>query len=1514
MFIGEESLLLRCAGIWLENGNSISGVFSSHPQVIPWCTQHNFHCYPYAELADVTRSLSFDYLLSITNLNIVPQNIVNQAAIAAINYHDGPLPDYIGINTPSWAIINGENSHAICFHLMAETVDSGNILARSDFNISDDETSLTLNAKCYQHAESTFSSLVPALSQKQVIATPQRGNKSKVYTKRDRPCPVLDWSLDATQLKQLVNALDFGTYNNPLCKPVVWTGQEYIQVTSATPDNRNSDFPGKIISAEGKNITVACKNGAIKLTLASALQGVSDQLPSITSQQLLSITDELIDSAKTERYWLPKLTSFSKITLPDQVPGTACTTKIRVQQLDTTSHYNNTTGTSTLAILLAYLGRLSAKQSFDLTLVNKASSELTCLSKHIPFHVDSTNLPIADFQKKIESDRAELLQHTPFSRDYAERIGSDTSQYRESSIAISRGGELPTGQLPYDLLFSIADDGASISWQYNPSAFSESTISRMQKELSAIRASALVDQSILVKNLSMLSAQERAQLTQWNNTDSPLNPLTIHRAFEQRVDKHPDSTALVYQDTSISYRELNARANHVARYLTTQGIKPGDLVGVLCDRDINLIIYLFGVLKTGAAYVPLDPVYPVERLEYMVEDSGLAIILAGENYTTFLQTQCKTVTPALIHLATEPNSETQVALDSLAYVIYTSGSTGNPKGVMVEHRNVDNFLSAMDQQISERSGTWLAVTSISFDISVLEVFWTLTRGFKVVLYNNEHTQQRKPAATQYPDKTIDLSLFYWNVATETTATRVADDKYRLLLEGAKFADENGFAAVWNPERHFSAFGGSFPNPAVTCAAVAATTKNIDIRAGSCVAPLHSPIRIAEDWSVIDNLSNGRAGVAFASGWAAPDFAIRPDHFADAKSHMFEQLETVQQLWRGESVDFPGPKGTVSVKTLPRPIQSELPVWITTAGNPDNFTKAGEVGANLLTHLLGQTIDELKGKIELYQEARLKAGHTGPGQVTVMLHTCVGENRADVKALVEKPMKEYLKSAMFLVKEAAWSFPTFKQVSEETGATLDSFFETISEEDMDALLQFAFERYFSTSGLFGSVDEAVSMLDRCKEIGVNEVACLIDFGMADDDVLQHLPYLAQARQRCNPAPEEKASSEEHTVPALIRKHGVTHLQCTPSMAALLMVDRKSREAVATLEHLLVGGEALPLELSTELSNCVTGKVSNMYGPTETTIWSTTSRITRGADSVDIGTPIANTQIYIVDEQMQLLPPGLAGELLIGGNGVVPGYLNNKTLTSEKFIRNPFDATRSPRLYRTGDLAKYDTDGKIHFLGRIDNQVKIHGYRVELGEIETALLNTAEVNQAVVCAREDTPGDKRLVAYLVPASGNLPSADELRSLLSKTLPSFMLPASYVPLKTLPLTPNGKIDRNALPAPGKNRKAPVESLPKSGTESAIESHWKAALGVDQVGKRENFFDIGGHSLLIIDVMRRINNDPGLGKELSMVDLYRHTTIEALANFFDSSAVTVAPVTSRGSNRASSRKAARARRRITN
>ena len=912
-------------------------------------------------------------------------------------------------------------------------------------------------------------------------------------------------------------------------------------------------------------------------------------------------------------------------------------------------------------------------------------------------------------------------------------------------------------------LFAYDEAPLLLKISYDRARFTDSTVARLLDELKTA-LEALSVPTGRVADVPVVSESERQRLlATWNDTRREYAAdRMMHELIEDQASRTPDAVALVFRDQTMTYGELNQRANQLAKLLRDLGAGPEKLVGVYAGRSIDMMVGLLAVLKSGTAYVPLDPEYPKERIAWVLEDTRASIILTDSTLLGSLPIHpCEIIcldNPGLWDSTqTLPNVWNGAMPSNLAYVLFTSGSSGRPKGVMIEHRNVLNFFAGMDESLDYRNGgTWLAVTSISFDISVLELFWTLSRGFKVVIDSGEQRAsarnrqacEMKSAAPQSARK-MDFSLFYFSAsAGGPHSDGAGGDRYRLLLEGAKYADEHGFTAVWTPERHFHEFGGLYPNPALTSAAIAAVTKRIQIRAGSVVLPLHDPLRVAEEWAVVDNLSGGRVGLSFASGWHVNDFVLKPENWRDRKQLMFDGIATVKKLWRGESIARRNGAGEeIQVKILPAPVQSNPPVWVTAATSIETFRSAAEMGANLLTNLLGQKVEDLEKKIAAYREAWRERGHSGEGHVTLMLHTFVGADTEQVRAKVRKPFTDYLKTSTELVKQARWEFPAFAAKNGLTSTESDA----LSADDLDALMDHAFDRYFETSGLFGSPEDCVEMTERLKSVGVDEIACLIDFGVDTEAVLKSLEFLNIVRQRANPS--AGFTENDYSIAAQMRRHKATHLQCTPSMARMLLADADSAAALRPLEKMLVGGEALPPGLATELTKAVGGELLNMYGPTETTVWSTYTRI--ASNDVTIGRPIANTQIYIVDRDLRAVPMGASGELLIGGDGVGRGYLNRSDLTAEKFVANPFG---EGKLYRTGDLARYREDGNIEFLRRMDSQVKIRGHRIELGDIEAALEEHSGVWECAVTAREDAGGEKQLVAYVVPQPSYSGSAKE------------------------------------------------------------------------------------------------------------------------------------------------------------
>jgi amino acid adenylation domain-containing protein len=672
---------------------------------------------------------------------------------------------------------------------------------------------------------------------------------------------------------------------------------------------------------------------------------------------------------------------------------------------------------------------------------------------------------------------------------------------------------LHTGTAKYDITVSLENTSEGLCGfvEFNSDLFDEATVQRFCGHFQTLLSGVVEDVTRCIGQLPLLTDAEREQiLVTWNLTEQPFaQTKCVQDLFQEQVESSPEAIAAVFEDEQLTYRQLNDRANAVAAHLQALGAGPEARIGICIRRSLEMLVGLLGILKSGAAYVPLDPMYPSERLAFMLEDAQVHALLTERSLASdFAQAQTRVMSVEDIATsAVQKSVRSGAAPDDLAYVIYTSGSTGKPKGVMIRHRNVTNFFSGIDQVLGKTPGVWLAVTSICFDISVLELLWTVTRGFKVVIQSDE------------------------------------------------------------------------------------------------------------------------------GGWRA------------------------------------------------------------------NTTRR--------TH-----------------------------------------------------------------------------------------------------------------------------------------------------------------------------HESYEIPDQIRRNAVTHFQCTPSLMGMLLQEKGAREAIASVNTILLGGEALPASLLEQLQP--QQRIINMYGPTETTVWSTSQVIERGRP-ITIGRPMVNTKIYILDRFQQPTPIGIPGELYIGGAGVVRGYFNRPELTAERFVQNPFAGEPEQRMYHTGDLARYRPDGTIEFLGRLDHQVKLRGFRIELGEIEAALRQIAGIREAVVVVRELNANDKRLAAYLV--ADKTTDASQVRRALKDRLPDYMVPSLLTFLPKLPLTPNGKIDRKALPEPEGLRAAPSAAFApaQSDTERRIAGIWRDILRVEQVGLNDNFFDLGGHSLLMVRAQAKIASV--FGKEVPVLQLFQYPTIGALAKLLGES-----------------------------
>lgn len=988
--------------------------------------------------------------------------------------------------------------------------------------------------------------------------------------------------------------------------------------------------PGIVLGAEGDSLWLSVDDGTLELTGFSDEDGapvdatgallalraqVGMTLPPTDAALVEALGAFLAQSAEYESEWRNRLASLSPIELP--VDAFEAESSLRPTRLMLAPSRDRDAVAASFIILLA---RVCGRTEFDLAFSEQGSLAAEPLLAALIATELPLRLSLSDAKTVTEAHAAVAasLQWVRSRGGFPRALAGSLVTAMPVAIAfVDRLEDRPVAVDSFTLI--IARNGAT-AWDVNPA---RQSVTRVATLLRQFTASLAADSQSLWRELALMSATEqRLVLREWATPESVAAPsVCAHECIAEQAARTPQAIALVCGGAQMNYAELDARSNQLARHLQRLGAAPDTLVAVCCDRSIEMVVAILGVLKSGAAYVAIDPAFSLARVSQMLEDAQPRVLVTrqaalGRLPATEAVLVCLDRDWAEITRYSTEAPTSAVTLAHLAYCSYAPSVVGRPSGVLVEHRNLVSLFAAIDARLGASAGTWLATTSASMNGSVVELLWTLARGFTVIVQKDAVA----PDTPELPNKhlAVDFSLFYGNAGEAEQGA----EGYRAAIAGARFADEHGFAAVWTPERHFDATGSASPSPAISAAAIAAVTERVALRAGRLALPLQHSIRLAEEWAMVDRLSGGRAGIAVASEWQEDDFVLSPDQFADATTQTVQRIDELRRLWRGERVLFRGPNGEREVRTMPRPVQAELPLWITASDNPASVELAGRLGANVFAPTAPLTIAELREMVARYRESLRRHGHTAGGRFTLLL-----------------------------------------QALDDDGEATD-------------------ESY------------AVAV-DALKGAGVDEIAFDIDLSVDAAQLLGHLKRLSRVRVRTGAAQQAQL---DDSLAALIERHAVTHLQCTPVVAQSLVDSPSGRAALGHLRTLCICGATLEPALAAELQGLVTGDVHTMYGPTETTSWAAAHTLNGERSGIPLGVPLANSELYVLDSFQQPVPPGTPGELFIGGSQVVRGYWRQPNLTAERFVPNPFRGDRSGRLYRTGDVVRWRSDGKLELVGR------------------------------------------------------------------------------------------------------------------------------------------------------------------------------------------------------------------------
>lgn len=836
--IGEGTLPISCGEILLRKRFEIVAVISPDEEVRRWARSRGLDARrPGEEWIQVLERAPFDYLFSIVNYTILPDALLALPKIAAINYHDAPLPRYAGMHATSWAILNGERLHGITWHVAAELVDGGDILAQVTVEMGPRDTALELNLRCYEAAVGSFEDLAEQLAHRNLRRTPQDLSARTYYGLHQRPdaAALLDWREPVEKLDAMVRALDFGPYPNALGLAKLDLGGDLLHVASAErrtdglaehpsaraahrdPGNPVANpQPGVVLTASAKELVIAAKNGALAITQLRRLDGTSIDLASVIEKHDLRVGAKLpvlddadratigrINSelAKHETYWVSRLAQLRPVLLPRLIGGPS-------DELGKSIAFNADALLERLAepaargsdlivsVFVLYLTRLTASEGFDLGFWDAERAQRLRLPRNlladwVPLPVAADlEAPFADVARNLSRRIEESRRRGSYLQEVVARhprIKGVTPRY-SVAVAIDLASRTPveaTGTPPARhpappsgciLLLELSGDGRNIAWKYDPSAFSAGTIERMAAEFELLLESAAASFDLASGDLDLVPPADLHSMDELNRTEAVYERDTcLHDLIEKQVDRTPDRIAALFEGRSLTYAELDARSNQIASYLGSLGIRPGSLVGVFIDRSLEMLTAIVGILKSGAGYVPLDPLYPPDRIAFMIEDSGCSVVLAQkEQFSRLTRESLRAVLvdaePSPFESHSTARRQASVSPSDTAYVIYTSGSTGRPKGVVVPHRGVVNLLSSMQKTPGIRPNDVLvAVTTICFDISVLEMFLPLVSGARVAIVPRTVAEDGQALARSLSEHRA--TLFQATPAT-----------YRLLLE------------------------------------------------------------------------------------------------------------------------------------------------------------------------------------------------------------------------------------------------------------------------------------------------------------------------------------------------------------------------------------------------------------------------------------------------------------------------------------------------------------------------------------------------------------------------------------------------------------------------------------------------------------------------------------------------------------------------------------------------------------
>jgi amino acid adenylation domain-containing protein len=1413
LLVGEGKMLAASGILLRQAGIQISGVISDDGTAQQWAKSLGLRTAGHGpDLVAWLESTPVDYLLSVINPRILPLEALRLPRIAAINFHRGPLPRYAGLHATSWALINGEKTYGVTWHLMDPSIDTGAIVRQRSFDVVEDETALSLNLKCFTVGLSLLEELLPDLAQGTIKATQQGLSLRSYFAGSRRPTAggILDWGRPGEESQAMARATDFGPYFNPLVLPKIWTGKECLIVREVKLGNMLvGGLPGTVLAIDQASLTIATASRPLSLGGLATIDGeplsvaeaarryhlcIGLLLPGLSRQRVAQVTSLSEKVARHEQFWSDRLQSLQTVSLLGKpratqiVKGGAMVSMAwRVpEEVDGwLDRYGNPCKLDgfLLAAFGAFLAQFGGQDRFDVEFFDgsaEATESCGIFARHVPFcfKIDDDFLGILE---QVCLERACIARHLTYPRDLVPRSPGlrdrvDLCTGSKLAIAVEIEPIEKDAGFGHDLVMRFPRDGREGMAVFEAgSSVSMSMI--VKRFLSFVRNLAAGDGADYAAwQRQRLSGERLQELNDyWIGQLRDLEPLEL-------PSDHPRPVTPSYRGESVCFQ-----------------IEPALLEPFegLCRRE-------GATLQMGLLAVVALLLHRYSRQE----DFAIGVPIWGRN-----------------------------------------------------HPELENL--------------------IGFFINTLPIRTRFEReqSFRELLVQ---VRDRSIGAYDHQELPFEQMVEALNLPRDTSRNPLVQVMLQLIeLPEAGLEQLDGLAVQSLPSRSDSV--------------------KLDLSfylRRSADQGLSAAITYATDLFNGDRIERltGHLLTLLASVVQAPDTS------ADALNLLPEAESQLIKSWQqGPRIDVPD----LCVHQLFEQQVERTPEAIALVFEEQQLTYA-ELNARanqLAHHLIDQGVGPelivavcIERSVQLIVAllAILKAGGaflplptnqpaarignilTDSGSCWILLSDSLDHGYADVSPVDARPI---LISRLFDA-----SGPDHNP---KAGA---------KSSHLAYLLP--------TSGTTGrpktvAVDHS-SIVNRCctyPEVwGLDQRSrVLFQSDLWHDSASREwlLPLTCGASVLV-------ASQQDQQDPArlfaLVSSRGCTHLAGTPSRLETLI-------GVTSLGPVTVtaGGETLSQSLADRLFGADPSRLMHSFGSTETCLaceFHDVPRLgskdleTQSGTRIPIGRPLSNTSLHVLDEGGLPCPISILGELHIGGAGLARGYLHDPALTAATFIAHPFCSDPAARLYKSGDLAAWNADGTLTFHGRIDQQIKLRGFRIEPGEIEAHLHAHPAVARAVVVLRHDDPDHPRLIAYWVRQTTTATpiATEQLRSFLAQRLPDSMVPSAFVELEALPLTSTGKLDRRALPAPSFSVAPEQRVEPSTDLEQHLHALWAEVLGHGDFGIHDNFFQVGGHSLAAARLIAALNDQ--LSIRLPIATIFHAPEIGLLADLLGRSSVLPAAI----------------------